>query len=293
MQVDAFSACRPVGQRRHRARAAGSSRVHRPAPALRPRPAGHGDRRRVRPQRPGRTRASRGCPRCPRSCRSSVARGQPHDRRSVRCPCAPAAAGEVVIGLVDRPAQQTQEPLVVDYAQERPPARLRLVRLRQDRDAADHRACSASAGRRRTARPYVYALDCGGGGLSVLGPLSSVGAVVPETDPRPVPAADPDGPPHGHRAQRDARGRTAPPTCPGWPPPECRCPASTCSSTTCRRCRRRRARRRRPTRPRRPAPPGAAGRAPLSGCTSPPPRRQRVGLPAAMMAASRSAWSCG
>lgn len=86
--------------------------------------------------------------------------------------------GSVVIGLVDRPAAQTQEPLVVDYAKN---GHLLVFGSSGSGKTETLRTIAASA----TAdpaepAPYVYALDCGGGGLSVLGALSSVGAVVPE-----------------------------------------------------------------------------------------------------------------
>ncbi|SDP22984.1 DNA segregation ATPase FtsK/SpoIIIE, S-DNA-T family [Pedococcus dokdonensis] len=86
--------------------------------------------------------------------------------------------GEVVIGLIDRPAQQTQQPLVVDYAKN---GHLLVFGSSGSGKTETLRtiAVSASAGPGEPA-PYVYALDCGGGGLSVLSPLSSVGAVVPE-----------------------------------------------------------------------------------------------------------------
>lgn len=88
------------------------------------------------------------------------------------------AAGQAVLGMIDRPSAQTQEPWVVDFAR------------------AGHLLVLGSSGAGKTellrtlavgvtaggdpAAPLVYGLDCGGGGLAVLTGLPSVGSVVVE-----------------------------------------------------------------------------------------------------------------
>lgn len=90
------------------------------------------------------------------------------------------ADGSVVVGLVDRPSDQTQLPLVIDYAKD---GHLLIFGSSGSgkTEALRTIAVSATSGTPTDAAPpYVYALDCGGGGLSVLADLPSVGSVVQE-----------------------------------------------------------------------------------------------------------------
>ncbi|WP_207782479.1 FtsK/SpoIIIE domain-containing protein [Phytoactinopolyspora limicola] len=88
------------------------------------------------------------------------------------------ADGQVLIGLVDRPAQQEQGPLYADFARSghllvygaSGSGKTELLRTL----AA---AATAAAGDHP---PLVYGIDCGGGSLGVLETLPSVGSIVVE-----------------------------------------------------------------------------------------------------------------
>ncbi|WP_154792656.1 FtsK/SpoIIIE domain-containing protein [Occultella kanbiaonis] len=91
------------------------------------------------------------------------------------------APGQVILGMVDRPAQQSQVPFVVDYARSghllvfgsSGAGKTELLRTL---------AASVTVGSHGTAAvaDCVYGIDAGGGGLTVLERLGSVGSVVVE-----------------------------------------------------------------------------------------------------------------
>lgn len=94
--------------------------------------------------------------------------------------------GQVPLGLADRPRQQSQPPVLVDYAQ----AGHLLVYGTSGSGKTELLRIVAVAATLATGQdeppPYVYGIDFGGGGLGVLDSWPSVGAVVREQQPERV-----------------------------------------------------------------------------------------------------------
>ncbi|GMA30757.1 FtsK/SpoIIIE domain-containing protein [Litorihabitans aurantiacus] len=86
--------------------------------------------------------------------------------------------GQVVLGMIDDPAAQTQEPWVLDLT--RSGHLLVLGSSGAGKTELLRTLAVAVTAGGDAAAPLVYGLDCGGGGLAVLGLLPSVGAVVVE-----------------------------------------------------------------------------------------------------------------
>lgn len=86
--------------------------------------------------------------------------------------------GQALLGMVDSPSQQTQEPWLVDFA--RSGHLLVLGSSGAGKTELLRTLAIAVTAGADAAPPLVYGLDCGGGGLAVLTRLPSVGAVVVE-----------------------------------------------------------------------------------------------------------------
>lgn len=91
---------------------------------------------------------------------------------------APGRPGELVLGLVDRPAEQRQEPLRIDYA--RVGHLLVLGASGSGKTELLRTAAVAATAAQEPAPTLVYGIDFGGGGLAGIEVLQSVGAVVVE-----------------------------------------------------------------------------------------------------------------
>ncbi|WP_460978946.1 FtsK/SpoIIIE domain-containing protein, partial [Pseudactinotalea suaedae] len=87
--------------------------------------------------------------------------------------------GQVVLGLIDRPAEQTQLPFVVDFARA---GHLLVLGASGSGKSELLRtvAAAVTAGSESDLPGCVYAIDAGGGALSVLERMESVGSVVLE-----------------------------------------------------------------------------------------------------------------
>ncbi len=91
-----------------------------------------------------------------------------------------APAGGAVVGLVDRPTRQAQEPFVLDLA--RTGSVLVAGTVRSGRSSALRTVAAALTTGQSPAELHLYALDCGNRALSVLAELPHCGAVVDGDD---------------------------------------------------------------------------------------------------------------
>ncbi|HEU4546718.1 MAG TPA: FtsK/SpoIIIE domain-containing protein, partial [Microlunatus sp.] len=102
---------------------------------------------------------------------------RPQDLRRANCP---SSHSEVIIGLVDRPAQQRQEPLCWDLLEPRHRA---VVGTHGSGKTGLLRLVAELAARQLgPAELHLYAVDGGSGGLPGLSVLPHTGAVVPRDD---------------------------------------------------------------------------------------------------------------
>jgi S-DNA-T family DNA segregation ATPase FtsK/SpoIIIE len=97
-------------------------------------------------------------------------------RDAVRAPVAP---GRVPVGLVDQPSRRAQPPLVLDYPQV---GHVLVYGASGSGKTELLRTVAVTAALAGAEAPFVYAIDCGGGGLLSLSDWPAVGAVIPESD---------------------------------------------------------------------------------------------------------------
>ena len=137
-----------------------------------------------RPQRPRRRHQHRG--RRPRRARggqpvAAAAAGAPDGARGGRGRVTLAGPHpSAVLGRIDRPRQQRQEPFVIDV--ERTGSLLIAGTVRSGRTTALRTLAAQLADRVSPADLHLYALDCGNRGLAALGDLPHCGAVVDGDD---------------------------------------------------------------------------------------------------------------